>query len=127
MGLCAYIKPSGERCRAQAMTGFEWCYMHNPAMAEKRKKTNSRGGRTGGRSRPKGRMLTIHRTADLMITRLIRAQIEPSVAAVVCQFLNLKVRAISTDMQLDEHLVMAEQLEQLEATLDERERMYGSA
>jgi hypothetical protein len=49
------------------------------------------------------------------------------VAAVVCQFLNLKVRAISTDMQLDEHLVMAEQLEQLEATLDERERMYGSA
>jgi hypothetical protein len=109
------------------MTGFEWCYMHNPAMAEKRKKTNSRGGKTGGRSRPKDRMQIIHQTADLMITRLIRAQIEPSVAAVVCQFLNLKVRAISVDMQLEEHITMAEQLEALEATLDERERMYDSA
>jgi hypothetical protein len=127
MARCAAIKRDGTRCGARAVTGYDQCFAHSPELAEKRKKATSKGGKTGGKGRPKDRMLTIHRTADLMITRLIREQIEPSIAAVVAQLLNVKIRAISTDLKIDEQLELVERMEEIEKALDERQKLYGTA
>ena len=127
MARCATIKRDGTRCKAQAVEGYDQCFMHAPELAEKRKKATSKGGRTGGRSRPKDRMGTIHWTADDMIHQLIKNQIEPARAAVIAQLLNVKIRAISTDLQIDERLELEQRMTELEEMLDAREKQYEHA
>jgi hypothetical protein len=34
-------------CRASAMKGFDFCYFHNPEIADKRKEASADGGRRG--------------------------------------------------------------------------------
>jgi hypothetical protein len=48
--VCTAIKATGERCKAGAISGSEWCWNHDPAHAEKRRRHGSKGGRRGGRT-----------------------------------------------------------------------------
>jgi hypothetical protein len=54
MSKCSAIKANGQRCRGRAIDGSQWCWNHNPADAEVRRRNASRGGRRGG-SRSLGR------------------------------------------------------------------------
>lgn len=43
---CKQIKADGEKCKANAMTGKEYCYLHSPEIPEDEKKENqSKGGK----------------------------------------------------------------------------------
>lgn len=122
MAGCGATKASGEHCGAQAMTGYRHCYVHAPEMAEKRKKTNRKGGKSGGRGRPKEHMGRVHQVADAMIAKLLRGEIEPGVAAVVIQAGNLKLRAVLADLKITEQLELTERLEELERLLEEKRK-----
>lgn len=52
MSLCSGIRADGSRCRAQAITGSEWCFNHHPDYEEARRRRASKGGKRGGRGRP---------------------------------------------------------------------------
>ena len=52
MTRCTAIKPNGERCKGRAIQGSEWCWNHDPAHADERRRHGSRGGKRGGRGRP---------------------------------------------------------------------------
>jgi hypothetical protein len=42
---CSFIKPDETQCNANAMSGAEYCYMHNPAISEEEKReAKQRGG-----------------------------------------------------------------------------------
>jgi len=42
---CTYIKPDGERCNANAMSGTNYCFTHNPDINDQeREQARTRGG-----------------------------------------------------------------------------------
>lgn len=42
---CVLIKDNGEQCKANAMTESDYCYLHNPEIAEETKRLNQiKGG-----------------------------------------------------------------------------------
>jgi hypothetical protein len=51
-GQCEFIKPDGQRCRGRARAGSPWCPFHDPAVEERRRRGQSRGGRTSTGRRP---------------------------------------------------------------------------
>ena len=48
MAVCAGIKRDGGRCTVGVPPGVEWCFNHDPARADERKRNASRAGRGGG-------------------------------------------------------------------------------
>src|ERR671938_2199403 len=53
MSVCAAIKANGNRCKARAMKGSQWCFNHHPDHSEERQRNASKGGKSGGRGRPR--------------------------------------------------------------------------
>lgn len=42
---CSFIKPDGTQCNANAMSGLDYCYMHNPNISdEEKREAKQRGG-----------------------------------------------------------------------------------
>ena len=42
---CSFIKPDGTQCNANAMSGAEYCYTHNPDISdEEKREAKQRGG-----------------------------------------------------------------------------------
>lgn len=125
MAQCTGIMRGGGRCKGIAIEGSGLCYLHNPEYAEARRRSARRGGKTGGRGRPKQHVALVHKTADTMIGKLLRGEIEPSVAAVVIQAGHLKLRAVLADLKVEEHEEVLKRVEELEALLAERQRQGG--
>jgi hypothetical protein len=125
---CTAIKASGERCKGRAIEGSEWCWNHNPAHADERRRHGSKGGKRGGRGRPQAELTDIkHRLSDLA-TDVLSGRQEKGVAAVASQVLNVYLRAVSVELKLREQLELTERLEALEEALEQRkgERRYGA-
>jgi hypothetical protein len=125
MARCATIKASGERCKAQAVIGYDQCFMHAPGLAERRKKATSKGGKTGGNGRPKQRLELVHKVANTMISKLLDGAIDPSVAAVIIQAGHLKLRAVLADLKIEEHEEILTRVEELEQMLKRRKGGKG--
>jgi hypothetical protein len=56
MGICSAIKANGQWCGGRAIDGSQWCWNHNPAHVEARRRNASKGGRRGGRGRPSAQL-----------------------------------------------------------------------
>ena len=46
---CEHIKPNGDKCKAYALTGGDYCWAHDPDKAESRRIASAKGGRAGAR------------------------------------------------------------------------------
>jgi len=49
LGQCTYIKADGSRCRANARTGRDYCFIHDPDSAAEREAARSDGGKERSR------------------------------------------------------------------------------
>ena len=47
-GTCEKLKSNGQRCRAMAMAGSQYCFFHDPSAAEARKAAQREGGQANG-------------------------------------------------------------------------------
>lgn len=111
MARCATIKANGQRCGAQAMTGYDQCYVHAPEMAEKRKKTNSKGGKRGGRGRSgPAEIHEVRGQIRTVIAGVLNGQIPRGTGAVLFQGFGVLLKAIEIERKIKE-------TEELEATL----------
>lgn len=48
---CQATTKKGEQCRAFALPGSPWCWSHDPARADARRKARAAGGKAAGQSR----------------------------------------------------------------------------
>ena len=128
MSRCTAIKPSGERCKGRAIEGSEWCWNHDPAHAEERRRHGSRGGKRGGRGRPQAELANIKVRLSDLADDVLEEKVDKGVAAVASQVLNVYLRAISVELKAREQLELTERLEALEEALERnRERSrYGA-
>lgn len=119
---CAFIKADGQRCKGIAMGGAEWCYSHDPARAEERRRNASRGGRAGGRGRGDNELAEIKGRLSDLATDVLEGRQDKGIGAVVSQILNVYLRAISVELKAREQLELIARLEALEEALESRNR-----
>lgn len=128
MARCAAIKRDGERCKADAMPGAEWCWSHDPAHAEQRRRRASRGGKRGGRGRPGSDLQDLKTEIRAVITNVLKGTVNTGPAAVALQGYNALIRAEKLELDIMEQRDLIERLEELESSLERQkgDRRYGT-
>ena len=116
MALCAGTKRNGERCTATVELPQRYCWWHDPANAEERRRAASKGGR----SKPSRELVDIKRRLSELADDVLEGRVERGDGAVVSQILNVYLRAISVELQVKEQQEMEARLGDLEAALERR-------
>ncbi len=132
MPKCRVTKANGEGCRVDAMPGVAYCWAHDPANAEKRKRIASKAGKRGGRGRPGANadILELKEQLKAMLGGVLNGRISPGIASVANQIQNSRLRAVEVERKLRESDELEERLEALEAQVAEnttqtKGRRYG--
>lgn len=111
MARCAGFKPDSTPCERIVKASETYCYAHDPARKNERRRNASRAGRSGGVAEIrslKGQLEDL--AADVLAGEVNRAD-----AAVVCQVLNTRVRLLDLERRVREDDEILARLEELEA------------
>ena len=121
MSSCSGITGAGDRCRAIAITGSDYCHAHHPDRADARRRSASKGGKRGGRGRPVVELAAIKGKLETLADDVLSGSVDRSDAAVVAQIYNTVIRAVATGLKAKEVEEIEGRLEELEALLAARE------
>ncbi len=114
--VCRADKRNGSPCTAPATGANGYCWAHDPANAEKRRRIASRGGRGRGG----GELPDLKRQLKDLAADVLKGEVGTGPAAVVNQILNTVIRAIEQERKQRELEEMAARLEALEEVLKGR-------
>jgi hypothetical protein len=99
------------------------CWAHDPRNAEKRRRGQSRGGR----NKPNRELINIKERLSDLADDVLAGEVEKGVAAVASQILNVYLRAITVELDVQERQELVQRLEALEADLEASRRSKGYA
>ncbi len=122
MGSCSGITGSGDRCRAIAITGSEYCHAHHPDRADARRRSASKGGKRGGRGRPQVEIADIKRRLSELADGVLDGSVDKGTGAVVSQILNVLLRAVSVELKVREQEEILTRVEELETLMEQQKR-----
>lgn len=124
MARCAGIKRDGGRCEAVVTAQQTYCYHHDPAAAEKRKRVAAKGGK----SKPNRELAAIKGRLSDLADDVLTGAVDRGDAAVVSQVLNVYLRAVSVELKAKEQQELTERLEELEVLLERQDKggRYGA-
>jgi hypothetical protein len=127
MPRCAGKKGDGSPCERIVGSSREYCYAHDPAFAEDRKKAAAKAAK----SPAKGRSNTEIREIKGQLRHLYAAVLEGVVgrqdAAVANQIANTQLRAIELERRVREQDELEERVDELEDLLEVAERSMPNA
>jgi LPS O-antigen subunit length determinant protein (WzzB/FepE family) len=125
---CLAITQGGERCKGVANGESGYCYAHDPRYQEDRKRAASKGGKRGGRGRPKIEVQGIKQQLQELANSVLDGSVERADASVASQILNVLLRAITVEAQIREQQEFAERLESLEEAISQQRgrRTHGA-
>jgi hypothetical protein len=118
MALCSGIRADGGRCKAQAITGSEWCFNHHPDYEEQRKRRASKGGKRGGRGRPSVELARLQARFEELAEKVLAGEVERGVGAVAGQLLNGARACVRDGLAAREQEELVARLEALEEALE---------
>ena len=129
---CSAITRSGGRCSASAQEGSQWCWNHDPARAEERRKNASAGGHARSRRDPH-ELEQIKKQIEVVTAGVLRGGtdkatqvVDRGTGAVVLQGLNTLLRAIEVQRKLDKQQELEEQVDELLERLEQMKAVaYG--
>ena len=104
MRLCSATTKAGKPCQRPAQGDSPYCIGHDPAKAQERRRTASRGGR--GRTNPETR--AIKKLMDELTTKVLAGELGTQEAHAVVALQNIKLRAIEIERRIDEADVRGE-------------------
>src|SRR5215211_4601164 len=117
MNICKATKRNGEPCTLPANGKQGYCWAHDPATAEQRKRRASRGGRAKARAElPQLKTLL----SDLT-EQVLSGETPAGVAAVANQLINTRLRAIEVERKIRE----ADEIEERITALEDLARNRG--
>jgi hypothetical protein len=128
MSLCSGIRADGGRCRAQAITGSEWCFNHHPDYEEARRRRASKGGKRGGRGRPSpatGELVRLQERFEELAGKVLSGEVERGDGAVVAQLLNGARACVLGLLKAREQEELYERVEELERRLSANQRNHN--
>ena len=117
MPRCAGSKPSGEPCKRIVKASQTYCFSHDPARQDERKRNASRAGK----SKPNRELAAIKERLSDLADGVIEGDVDKGVAAVASQVLNVYLRAIATELKVKEVTELEARLGALEGLLAERQ------
>jgi hypothetical protein len=118
MPQCSGIKRNGGRCTVIVNGSLEYCYQHDPARAEERRRAASKAGK----SKPSRELVDIKRRLSSLARDVLEGSVEKSTGAVVSQILNVYIRAIDVELKAVEQLQLIERLEVLEQQIENKRK-----
>ena len=116
MNRCLGTKRDNSPCTVTVEPPQTYCWWHDPANADKRKRAAARGGKRAGRGRPIAELAALRDENGNIRRRLLEGELQPGVAAVAVQSLNCDIRAVSATLK-------AKEVEEIEARLEEVEEI----
>jgi hypothetical protein len=113
---CAGTKRDNSPCTATVEPPQEYCWWHDPANADKRRRAASKAGK----AKPNRELASIKSRLSALADDVLADKVDKSVAAVASQILNVYLRAVSVELKVNEQLELIERLESLEEALKGR-------
>lgn len=114
--VCRANKRDGSPCTAPATGANGYCWAHDPANAEQRRRIASRGGRGKG----SGEIADLKAQLADLAKGVLDGQITTPVVAVVNQILNTRARLLEVERRLKESEELEARLETLENVMKVR-------
>ncbi len=112
---CGAITREGRRCQASVSPGAQWCFNHDPARAEERKRNARRAGKARGGG---AEIVGIKALLTDLTDRVLAGDLETSSAAVANQLINTRLRAVELERKIRETEELEARIEQLEQTAE---------
>jgi hypothetical protein len=120
---CSGTKRDGSPCTATVEPPQRFCWWHNPANADKRRRAASKAGK----SKPSRELAGIKQRLSDLATDVLEGRQDKGVAAVASQVLNVYLRAVSVELKVQEQRELIERLEALEEQLESKgSREWGA-
>ena len=119
--VCAGTKRDGSRCTATVEPPKRYCWWHDPANAERRRRAAAKGGR-GATGSFAGEIRAIRGELAALYADVLSGEIDRGVAAVGAQIQNVRLRAAEVARKFKE----VDELEERIVGLEERLRRYGA-
>ena len=116
MRRCSSIKPNGERCKGTVAPGASYCWAHDPANAEARRRITSKAGK----SRPNREMDTIKAELAKLYTDTMSERVDKGVAAVGAQIQNVRLRAVEVERRIREQEELEERVSAVEEQVPDK-------
>jgi hypothetical protein len=120
---CPGIKRDGSRCTVTVDSPQTYCWWHDPANAEERKRAAARGGKRAGRGRPLAELAQIKELLKDLTERVLGQEgtepLETGQAAVANQLINTRLRAIEQERKIKETEDLEARIEALERTQEQ--------
>ncbi len=110
---CAGTKRDGSPCTAAVEPPQRFCWWHDPANADKRRRAASKAGK----SKPSRELARIKARLSDLADDVLTGTVDKGVAAVASQVLNVYLRAVSVELKAREQLELMARLERLEEDL----------
>jgi hypothetical protein len=128
MSSCSGITGTGDRCRAIAIGGSDWCHAHHPDRADARRRSASKGGKRGGRGRPSVEVSELKVQLSDLYAAVLDGTTEPKVGAVAAQIANVRARLVETGLRVREVEELETKLEEMTEALEHHQgkRRYGA-
>jgi hypothetical protein len=115
--VCTATKRNGEPCTLPSNGSSGLCWAHDPKNADKRRKGQSRGGK----SKPSKEVQSIKARLSDLANSVLLGNTDRADAAVVSQIWNTYLRAVSVELKIREQIELEARLEELEKLLEARE------
>ena len=96
-----------------------YCYHHDPATAEKRKRVATKGGKSKG---PNRELADIKRLISALVAGVLKGTTNRADAAVCGQLANTQLRAVAVELRVREQLDLIERVEELEEIVDRQNK-----
>ena len=121
---CAGTKRNNSPCTAAVEPPQRFCWWHDPANADKRR----RAAWKAGKSKPSRELAGIKQRLSDLADDVLAGEVDRAVAAVASQVLNVYLRVVSVELKIREQQEITERLEELETLLEQQkgERRYGA-
>jgi hypothetical protein len=118
---CKAIKRDGSRCSLPAARENGFCWAHDPANAEQRRRAASKAGKT----KPSAELHQIKRQLRNIADEVLEGEITTAKGSVAAQVLGVYLRAVEQERKNFETQELADRLEQLEAAYGGGNKRWG--
>ena len=116
MSICSATKRNGEPCTLPATDSNGFCWAHNPANAEKRRRMASRAGK----GKPNAEIKALKSRLQALADMVEEGRMDRADAAVIGQLLGTYIRAVGMELKVKEVTELEGRLEELERVLEQR-------
>jgi hypothetical protein len=118
MPRCSGVKPDGTPCERIVGASQSYCYSHDPARQEERRRNAARAGRGS----PNPEIREVKGLLKDLYAAVLDGRVGRQAAAVANQIANTQLRAIELERRIREQNELEGRIDELEDLLDEAER-----